>query len=533
MSDVGRYEFFLFIVSVILALELLARRLKLPPAAAFILGGTGLALMPSVPNIAIDPDLVMLVFLPPLLMSSAWFTAWREFRENLPGILLLAIGTTTFTTAAVGIAAHVMVPSVPWAVCFTFGAIVSPPDAIAAEAALERLCLPGRVTALLQGESLLNDATGLVLFRFAVAAALTGVFQPLAAAGTFCLVSIGGLAVGLIAGTGGLYVIRRLRDSDVAITATVLLSEAVYIAADRLEVSGVLATVTTGLVLGWHQHTDFDAGTRLRSQAFWKVLVFLLESVLFILIGLSLRGVLSRMKATPNAAHDLLLPVAVMLAVMIGSRFVWLYGSDGIAVILHRLRPTRFSPASPAISTIMGWAGMRGVVTLTAALSLPENFPGRDLALICAFASILVTVLLQGLTLEPLINLLKISGASELRVIRSNENMAWIRVAEAQLRAIEQASHQSGGTERHPRLLEQYRYRLRMAQQYAKDTDTHRPEEIAHYQAVLDAIVAGRDEILALHRTGRIHDKVLREMEEAMDMQEIVARSHLGPSHAL
>ena len=322
MSDVARYEFFLFLVSLILALELLARRLKLPPAAAFILGGTGLALMPGVPDIAIDPDLVMLVFLPPLLMSSAWFTAWREFRQNLSGILLLAIGTTIFTTAAVGIAAHVMVPSLPWAVCFTFGAIVSPPDAVAAEAALERLCLPGRVTALLQGESLLNDATGLVLFRFGVAAALTGIFHPLTAVGTFCLVSIGGLVIGLIAGTAGLYAIRRLHDSDVAITATVLLAEAAYIAADRLGVSGVLATVTAGLVLGWHQHTDFDAGTRLRSQAFWKVLVFLLESVLFILIGLSLRGVLSRMNATPDAAHNLLLPVTVMLAVMIGSRFI-------------------------------------------------------------------------------------------------------------------------------------------------------------------------------------------------------------------
>nr|WP_298796430.1 Na+/H+ antiporter [uncultured Acetobacter sp.] len=531
MSDVGRYEFFLFLVSVILALELLARRLKLPPAAAFILGGTGLALTPGIPDIGIDPNLVMLVFLPPLLMSSAWFTAWREFRQNLSGILLLAVGTTTFTTAAVGIVAHFMVPSLPWAACFTLGAIVSPPDAVAAEAALERLSLPGRVTALLQGESLLNDATGLVLFRFGVVAALTGIFQPLTALGTFCLVSAGGLVIGVIFGRAGLFLIRRLHDSDVAITATVLLAEAAYIAAERLEVSGVLATVTAGLILGWHQHTDFDAGTRLRAQAFWKVLVFLLESVLFILIGLSLRGVLSRMRATPEAAHDMILPVAIILAVMIGSRFIWLYGSDMVIAGLRHLWPSRFNRPSPALSTIMGWAGMRGVVTLTAALSLPDNFPGRDLALICAFASILVTVLVQGLTLEPLINLLKVSGASELQVIRSNENVAWIRVAEAQLKAIELASHQPDGSQRHPRLLEQYRYRLKMARQYAQDTQTHRPEEIAHYQAVLDAIIAGREEILVLHRTGRIHDKILREMEEAMDMQEIVAQSHLSPDH--
>lgn len=531
MSDVARYEFFLFLVSVILALELLARRLKLPPAAAFILGGTGLALTPGIPDITLDPDLVMLVFLPPLLMSSAWFTAWREFRRNLSGILLLAVGTTLFTTAAVGIAAHFMIPALPWAVCFTIGAIVSPPDAVAAEAALERLSLPRRVTSLLQGESLLNDATGLVLFRFGVAAALTGIFQPFVAIGTFCLVSVGGVLIGLAAGMAGLYILRRIRDSDVSITITVLLAEATYIAAEHLDVSGVLATVTTGLVLGWHQHTDFEAGTRIRAQAFWKVLVFLLESVLFILIGLSLRGVLSRLQAIPDALHNLALPVAAILVVMVGSRFVWLYGSDAITAVLHRLWPSRFSRPSPAISTIMGWAAMRGVVTLTAALSLPEGFPGRDLALIIAFASILVTVLVQGLTLEPLITLLRINGSSELQGIQSAENEAWIRVAEAQLKAIERASHQPDGTERHPRLLEQYQHRLKVARQYASNTDEHRPEEIAHYQTVLDAIVAGRNEIIALHRSGHLHDNVLREMEEAMDMQEIVARSHLGSEH--
>ncbi|MBS1057737.1 Na+/H+ antiporter [Gluconobacter kondonii] len=528
MSDTARYEYFLFLLTVILILELLSRKLKLPPAAAFILGGTGLALSPWSPEVTIDPELVMVVFLPPLLMSSAWFTAWREFRKNLSGILLLAVGTTTFTTAAVGVAAHFVVPALPWAACFTLGAIISPPDAVAAEAALERLSLPGRVTSLLQGESLLNDATGLVLFRFGVVAALTGIFRPLQALTTFCVVSVGGVLIGLVVGFLGLFVIRRLRDSDMVIITTVLLAEVSYIGADHLHVSGVLATVATGLVLGWHQHKDFDAETRLQSHAFWKVLVFLLESVLFILIGLSLRGVLGRLRGTPDILHHLVYPVGIVLVAMVLSRFVWLFASDGIVGLLRRRWPERFARPSVAISTIMGWAAMRGVVTLTAALSLPEGFPGRDLALACAFASILVTVLVQGTTLAPLIGLLRINGASELRVIQSDENRAWIAVAEAQLRAIEEASRLPDGSERHPRLLEQYRYRLHVTRQYAEDTATHRPEEIAHYEAVLKAIGAGREEILRLHHAGQIHDRVLREMEQAMDMQEIEAAGHLG-----
>ncbi|MBB2166851.1 Na+/H+ antiporter [Gluconacetobacter aggeris] len=526
MSDVARYEYFLFLLLVILALERLARRLALPPAAAFILGGTGLALLPGTPELTLDPDLVMVVFLPPLLMSSAWFTAWHEFRRNLRGILALAVGTTLFTTLAVGVAARLAVPSLPWAVCFTLGAIVSPPDAVAAEAAMERLSLPGRITSLLLGESLLNDATGLVLFRFALAAALTGLFDPMAAVGAFCLVSVGGVAIGAVLGWGGLFLIRRLRDSDLIITATVLLAAASYIGADRLHVSGVLATVTTGLMLGWNQHADFSAGTRVRAQAFWKVMVFLLQSVLFILIGLSLRGVLHRLEGTADLLHRLVIPMAAILATMIVSRFVWLFGADGVRAVLRRWWPRQFATPSLPETIVMGWSGMRGVVTLAAALSLPEALPGRDLALCCAFAAILVTVLLQGITLEPLVRALKLTDDEAAR-IQSDENTAWVRVAEAQLRAIERASRRPDGTERHPRLLEQYRHRLRVTRDYAQDMATHRPEEIAHYQAVLAAIQAARAEILALHHHGQIHDHVLREMEQDLDMQEIAAGTRL------
>ncbi|WP_342626992.1 Na+/H+ antiporter [Nguyenibacter vanlangensis] len=525
MSNVSEYEFLVFLVLAIFVLELLARRARLPPAGAFILGGIALALVPGAPALTIDPDLILLVFMPPLLMHGAYFTVWREFRANLTGILLLAFGAVAFTTLLVGLAAHWLVPALPWAVCFTLGAIVSPPDAVAAGAVLERLALPGRISALLQGESLLNDASGLVLFRLALTAALTGSFSAPAAFGALCLLSAGGVAVGFVVGHAGLLVLRRLRDSELTITATLLLAVASYIVGDRLHVSGVLSTVTAGLVLGWHQHEIISAATRVRAQAFWKVMVFLLESILFILIGLSLRGVLERVDTHPQALRALAAPVAGVVGALIVSRFLWIFGTD----LLHRgaRRFGRMRQAEPsfATATLLSWAGMRGVVTLAAALSLPVSLPGRDIVLICAFAVILVTVLLQAPTLAPLIRLLRVSGASELILRRDSEDLAWLRMAQAQHARIAALSHQPDGTERHPRLLEQYGHRVRVAAAYRADRDAHEPRRIDHFNAIIAAIAAGRLAVLRMHRAGEIDDRVLRTLEYELDLQQMAAES--------
>jgi Na+/H+ antiporter len=526
MSASSQYEFLVFLLVAILVLELIARRLRLPPAAAFILGGIVLALVPGVPTLSIDPDLVLLIFMPPLLMNGAYFTVWREFRENFSGIMLLALGAVAFTTLAVGLAVKWLVPDLPWAVCFALGAIVSPPDAVAAEAVLERLTLPARMSALLQGESLLNDASGLVLFRFAVAAALTGVFSTTAAIGTFCLLSIGGAVVGLVVGRVGLMVIRRLHDSELTITATLLLATVSYVGGERLHVSGVLATVTTGLLLGWRQHSDFNATTRIRAHAFWKVLVFLLESILFILIGLSLRGVLSRVGGMQYAAHSLAVPVLGVIAVVILSRFLWLFGSDLLRRCARQFGYAKDVDPSFAVAMVMSWAGMRGVVTLAAALSLPVGLPGRDLVLVSAFAVILVTVLLQGTTLGPLIRLLRLTGPGDQILRQESEDRAWMRMTEAQYHAIATLSHQPDGSERHPRLLEQYGYRARVAAQYTTDRDEHKPLKMEHFNVLLAAINAARAEVLRMHRAGEIHDRILRDLESELDLQQMVAESH-------
>jgi monovalent cation/hydrogen antiporter len=528
MSPVAQLEFILCLLLAVVGLELAARRLRLPPAAAFIVGGILLALTPGAPDIVLDPDLVIVLFLPPLLMRGAYFTVWREFRSNLTGILLLAIGAVVFTTLSVGLAAHWIVPSLPWAVCFALGAIVSPPDAVAAEAVLEGLRLPRRMIALLQGESLLNDAAGLVLFRFAVAAALTGAFSIGEAMLTFGVLAIGGVLVGAVVGFVGTYVLRRLHDSQLAITVTLLLPWAAYIGGERLHASGVLATVTTGLLVGWHQHTTLSAGTRIRANAFWAVLAFLLESLVFILIGLSLRGVLARLGGAADAIETLLLPIATVIAAVILSRFVWIFASDLVRRLARSFLPASSPRSSFAVATVMSWAGMRGVVSLAAALSLPEGLPGRDFVLAATFSVILVTVLLQGSSLAPLIRLLRLTKGEMQAPGQINEDVAWSRMAHAQLAAVAAASRLPDGTERHPRLLEQYSYRARVSVTYAADKEKHRPLEIEHFNVVLQAIEAGRAEIVRMHRAGEIHDHVLAELERELDLQQVTAELNRG-----
>ena len=527
MSVEATYEFLVLLLMATIVLELIARRLRLPPAAALIVGGVVLALMPGVPTIKIDPEMIMLIFLPPLLMSGAYFTVWHEFKKHFAEIASLALGAVVFTTLTVGTVFHLLLPQLPWAVGFSLGAIVSPPDAVAAGAVLERLRLPSRISALLEGESLVNDASGLVLLRFAVAAALTGSFSIPEAIGAFTWVTAGGVIIGLVVGLVGVWVIRRLRDSELIITATLLLAALSYIGAERLDSSGVLSTVTTGLILGFHQHETFSASTRVRAQAFWKALVFLLESLLFILVGLSLRGVLDRIGGAEKGIGDLILPVSAVVLTVILARFAWLLATGTLKRLLLSRGHTREKPSSLATATIISWAGMRGVVTLTGALSLPEHMPGRDVVLIAAFAVIMVTVLVQGSTLAPLAALLRVASPDEEQHFRENEASAWRRVAESQYHAIQECSRKEDGGEKHPRLLEQYRHRAEVAAQYEADRDTHESIKVAHFKAVLVALQAGRAEILHMHRAGEIQDRVMRDLEHELDLQEIAAENRL------
>ena len=538
MDSTTLFEFILLLLVVVIGLELLAERLHLPPAAALIVGGIALAFMPGVPSFTLDPNLVLVLFLPPLLMNGAYFTALADFRRNLPGILSLAVGAVAFTTLAVGTVAHWMLPGLSWAACFTLGAVVSPPDAVAAKAVLERVKLPRTLTTLLEGESLLNDAAGLVLFRFAVAAALTGAFSPSAAMTAFGLLAGGGFLVGLVTGFAWVALLRRLRDDPLVITASFLLPWAAYIGGERLHVSGVISTVTAGLVIGWFQHDVFSASTRVRAAASWQVMVFILEALVFILIGLSLRSAVESMGGADSALHTLARPVLAVVAVVIVSRFAWVFGTGALGHMFGRVNRRHEGAFSAAAATLVSWAGMRGVVTLAIALSLPEEMPGREVILASAFGVILVTVLLQGTTIGPLIHLLRLPDETdELASTRGqkllSQTQAEAALADAQLAAVKALARGQDGRVLHPRLLEQFTFRAQVKRNFAEHNIEHDGRRggggrAAHYEVLLAAIAAGRSEVLRLHRTGRIHDEVLRDLENKLDHEEIAAGASRG-----
>jgi CPA1 family monovalent cation:H+ antiporter len=526
LTPVEGFELILGLMAVIIALELVSRKLGLPPAAAFILGGIGLALDPHTPDVELDPELALVLFLPPLLTAGAYFTVWRDFRANLHSILGLALGAVAFTTLVVGAVTRWVDPSLPWAVCLALGAIVAPPDAVAAKAVLQGAGLPRRMTVLLEGESLVNDATGLVLYRFAVAAALTGAFSWGQAAAQFAAVAAGGVAAGAAIGWVGSSLIGRLRDPTLAIVASLLLSWGSYIAGERLHVSGVLCTVAAGLVVGWRQHTVLSAEMRVDAKAVWGVVVFVLESLVFILIGLSLSGVLERLDGDWTRIGAWMPAALAVTGAVVVSRFVWIFPA---AYLTRALFPAlrRRDPYPPIGAVlVMSWAGMRGVVSLAAALALPEGFQARDFILATTFVVILATVLLPGLTLAPLIRAFRLNALAGGGGAPMTETEARARVAAAQSAAVEQLAAQASGGLAHPRLREQYAWRAQAAARFHEAAGGLDDERAAHFGVVLAAVRAGREEALRLHRSRDIHDEVLHSIEQQLDLEELNARRY-------
>jgi monovalent cation/hydrogen antiporter len=532
VTPIHVFQLILGAMAVALLLPIATRRLPIPPAAALVLGGVLLAAIPRVPVIAIDPDLVMTLFLPPLLMASAFFTVWRDFRANLRPILLLAIGAVTFTTFLVGCAARWAMPVLPWGACFALGAIVSPPDAVAAKAVLHTLPLPRRVVTILEGESLVNDASGLLLYRFAVAAALTGAFHPAQAAMSFIWLSAGGIAFGIAAGRFSLWVLSRLRHSHEKVLSSFLTAWITYIAADLLGISSVLAVVACGLIWGWGQHEVFNARDRSQMGAVWNFVVTVFETLVFVLIGLSLRGVLDHLGGMVAAVQQAApLTIAIVLVVVV-SRFLWVIPGMYLSRLLSpALR--KHDPFSAPIGIIASWAGMRGVVSLAAAMALPTDFPGRDLLLFATFAVIVVTVLLQGATLGPLIRLMLKPGTDQTgQRPRYEELEARVRVMSASLQYLETLTVSAEVLPEHAGWVEQYRRRLDKARQIGDMGEQAFGTRATHFGTALAAVAAGRAELIQMHHAGAIHDTVVRALEAELDLEELRLRRLAGEEPA-
>jgi Na+/H+ antiporter len=402
----------------------LAARIRVPYPIFLVLGGLALSFVPNLPRITLDPSVVFLVFLPPILYYAGLMTSWRDFRANLRPISLLAFGLVLFTTALVAVAARYLL-DMSWPAGFVLGAIVSPPDAVAATAVMSRMRIPRRIIVILEGESLVNDATALVAYRFAVAAVVTGAFSLGGAGVRLMVVSVGGIAVGLLVGVVVAFVRRRLSDDNVEAMLSLLTPFLAYVPAEHLGVSGVLAAVAAGVYISRRLAQITTSRTRIRLYAVWDVLMFILNGLVFILIGLNFPRLLGRL-GRENLA-DLIRSALVISAVAVLLRMLWVFPATYVPRMLFPAVRRR-DPAPPFESVfLVAWTGMRGIVSLAAALALPmttatgQPFPHRDLILFITFGVILVTLVLQGLTLPLLIRLMKLGedGTGEAEELRA------------------------------------------------------------------------------------------------------------------
>lgn len=497
-----------------------AQLVRVPYPILLVLGGLGLGFMPGMPTVELAPDLVLVAVLPPLLYGTAFFTSLREFRANIRQISLLAIGLVLTTTLAVAAVAHAVVPGVSWPLAFVLGAIVSPTDPTAATALAERLGLPRRLVALIEGESLVNDGTALVAYRFAVAAVVTGSFSLAAASGKFVVNVIGGIAVGLAVGFVIRAVRRRLDNPPVEITISILSGYFGYLPAQAAGVSGVLAAVTVGIYMGWHTPQLTTAQTRLQGVAVWEILFFLLNALLFALVGLQLPSILDGLSGHSTA--DLLRFALVVYGTVVGARFLWVLAATYLAGLLSRRERT----PSWKEAAILGWSGMRGAVSLAAALALPlttdagEPFPNRDLIVFLTFSVILGSLVIQGFTLP---DLARVLGLEDDGKAAKEEAKARIHAADAALGRLEELLDEEWvreDTAERLRGLFNFR-RERFRSRFDPDGDTSVEDRSADYQRLLRELLdAERAAVLELRRRGVIDDDVMRRVVRDLDLEE-------------
>jgi len=501
--------FAILLASLLIALA--AKRLGQPYPIALVIGGLCLAAIPGTPEVTLDPNIVFYVLLPPVLFEAAYFTSWRDLMAQRRPVLMLAFGLVAASSAAVGAVCVWLIPGMNWATGITLGAIVSPPDAAAATAITRGLRLPRRIVQIIEGESLVNDASALTIYRFAVAAIVTGSFLWSQATIAFLWIAIGGTAIGIVIGYAYVWLFPKIKDVEVEILSTFALAYGAYIAAEQVHASGVLACVAAGLILGRSSSNLFTATGRIRGAAVWSTAIFLCNVVIFALIGLQLRAVLADLGGYPP--EILLGWCAAVSATVILVRIVWVY------VV---------SPCRTGIF-VVAWTGLRGVVSLAAALALPTEtatglpFPYRSLVLLLTFAVILVTLLLQGLTLRPIIRFLRLPTD---RTSEEEQLAARLRAAEAALaRLLElEDSAPRHVVERVKGFFEDRVADVRALQELESGSEQlDKPEEfqsLAEQRLWYELLRAERKAIIELRRQKVIGDEALHEIENEIDLLE-------------
>jgi len=499
-------------------LSVLARVVRVPYPILLVLGGLVLGFLPGMPAVELPPELVLVAFLPPLLYWAGFFASPRDLRADARAISMSAVGLVLATTAAVAVTAHSMVDRMTWPAAFALGAIVSPTDPLAASAIGRRLGVPRRLLTLLEGESLVNDATALVAYRIAVAAAVGGSFVAWQAGLRFVVGTAGGVAVGLLVGWLVAELRRRLDEPVVEIVVSVFTGYAAYLPAELLGVSGVLAAVTAGLYVGWRAPELASAATRLLGFSFWEVLVYLAYAVLFILVGLQLRPILEELDGTAMAV--LVGQGALVSAVVVAVRLGWGFSIPYLVRLVDR-RPSQVMRRVGAKQRlIIGWSGMRGAVSLAAALALPLDFPMRNLILFLTFSVIFATLVVQGLTLPTLIRRLNFEqdDTEEREEIRAR--LAATHAALDRLDELAGADWTRDDTvERLHGLYEFRRRRLKARGGYLEDDGTEDRSQ-AYQRLLRELLQAQRQAIVRLRNQGQISNDVMHRIERELDLED-------------
>jgi CPA1 family monovalent cation:H+ antiporter len=506
------------------------------PAILLLLTGIVLAFVPGMPSLELPPELVLLVVLPPLIYSAGVAMSWREFKKNLRPIILLSVGCVIFTALLVAAATHYLI-GLPWSVGFLLGAIVAPPDVVAPLAIARKLGLPRRILVVLEGEGLANDATALILYRFAVVAISTGLFSLPKAAGSFVAIVVCELVFGAAVGWLSLHARHRARDPKIEITLSLITPYIAYWIPGHFGGSGVIATVACGLYMSWNGPLLISSATRLQGIFFWDLVIYLIEGMLFLLTGFQMRLLLEKSKAFP--LDDILSATALVAVIIIVARFAWVFP----AVYLPRRLNKRLRERDPAPpwqwAFVIAFTGVRGAVSLAAALALPfalpdgESFPYRDLILFVTFGVILITLVGLGLGLPPVVRWLGIAqaGRSEHLAELESEIAARREALGAALKSLDAITDDRELSDEVVKLL-----RARHETRINQLPDSLNPDEddvsAAGIDLTRELIASERKFIHVLLRDGKITDEIRRRIERDLDLEEasLANREYRMPS---
>ncbi len=526
-ADIHHVELLvLALLFLVAALAVIAKKIAVPYPIILVIGGLCLSLIPGAPKVSLDPNIVFLVILPPLLFSAAFHTSWREFRRNLLSILLLAFGLVGFTVFGVALVIRWLLPGFDWQLGLVLGAVVATTDPISAVATARKLGIPRRISDLLEAESLLNDGSGLVALRFTSALVVTGVtpsfFQGL---GTLLYLIVAGVAIGLAVAWVVSHIQRAISESAIEITVSIITPYIAYLAAESLSCSGIMATLACGIYLGRRSSGFLSLHARIESSAVWSTLDFILNGIVFLLLGLQLPSIIADIQGKEH--RRLLLEATLFCLLVIGLRMLWVFPSSWLISKLRRFAIARHTdPFSSREAFLIGWAGMRGVLALAAAISLPEHvaaggvFPERNLIIFFTFALIFVTLVVQGLTLPALIRRLGLSGTSTAGELEEEEAARREMITSALASLGEMRLEGEGNPHTLDQLEHYYQRRLALlgAEEDGPESGLSK-EEVQQYDAIAHRLRTVERTVALRLRDGRkIHDEVLRDLERELDL---------------